>query len=117
EFNLNLLTRLNREVGADFESRNFEHFARFNSSTSRIEMHLRSLRKQKVEISGRIFTFESNELLHTENSYKYPLQSFLDLAKDGGFYSIQCWTDPDKRFSVHLLGVRPDLPRMKGESS
>src|SRR5262249_16242091 len=70
-FNLNLLTRMNRELGADFDLRAFAHRAFYNSERARIEMHLESRREQDVHIAGRTFAFAAGETIHTENSYKY----------------------------------------------
>lgn len=102
-FNLNLLGRINRELGADFDIDLFRHEAIWNSNAQRIEMRLVSLCNQKVTIAGRTFAFQSGERIHTENSYKYTVESFQSLAIEAGFAPQAVWTDDRARFSVHLL--------------
>lgn len=104
-FNLNLLTRLNRELGADFEVDAFRHRAFFNEESSRIEMHLVSRGNQRVRVAGQVFDFRLGESIHTENSYKYGIEDFQRLARPAGFVSEQVWTDADDLFSVHCLRV------------
>ncbi|NEX20336.1 L-histidine N(alpha)-methyltransferase [Thiorhodococcus mannitoliphagus] len=104
-FNLNLLTRINRELGADFETSDFRHKAFFNVEVSRIEMHLESLCDQVVRVAGREIPFGKGETIHTECSYKYSIADFQCLARDAGFESEQVWTDPEQLFSVHCLRV------------
>jgi hypothetical protein len=79
-FNLNLLARINRELGADFDVRAFRHRAEYVVARSRIEMHLESLRFQSVFIGAAKFVFERGETIHTENSYKYTVEEFRELA-------------------------------------
>jgi dimethylhistidine N-methyltransferase len=105
EFNLNLLHRINRELGADFDVRAFRHLAFYNAAAGRIEMHLQSLREQQVAIGPRIFDFSAGETIHTENSCKYSADEFRDLARQAGFEPVCCWTDPQQLFSVHCLVV------------
>jgi len=107
EFNLNLLTRINRELGANFNIRCFEHHALFNRERSRIEMHLASIKRQKVRILGDTIEFRAGETIHTENSYKYSLSSFAALARGAGWTVHSPWTDPDKYFAVYALVQRP----------
>jgi dimethylhistidine N-methyltransferase len=102
-FNLNLLARLNRELGADFDLAAFEHQAFYNVACSRIEMHLRSLRAQRVRIGSSVFAFAADETIHTENSYKYTPQGFGHVARAAGFPGIRMWTDPDQLFGVFFL--------------
>lgn len=102
-FNLNVLVRLNRELGADFDLSAFEHLAFFNAEQSRIEMHLRSLRAQRVRIDDRIFSFAAGETIHTENSYKYGVEDFIGLARQAGFRASRVWTDPQRLFGVFFL--------------
>ncbi len=102
-FNLNLLTRINRELGADFDLANFRHEARFATPPTRIEMHLVSRVRQRVTVSGHGFNFEAGESIHTENSHKYSDDHFKALAYSSGWVPLQRWTDPAQRFSVHLL--------------
>ena len=79
-FNLNLLTRINRELGGDFDLDAFCHQAFYNTERRRIEMHLASRKRQKVRVAGRSFEFRGGETIHTENSYKYTLEV---LRRDG----------------------------------
>ncbi len=102
-FNLNLLVRLNRELGADFDLAAFEHQAFYNVGCGRIEMHLRSLRAQRARVGPRVFTFTAGETIHTENSYKYTPQGFGRLARAAGFPGIRMWTDPEHWFGVFFL--------------
>lgn len=105
KFNLNLLVRLNNEFGADFDLGGFGHRAVYNAKPGRIEMHLVSLRRQQVSLGGEIFNFEANEFIHTENSYKYSIDEFQNLARRAGFEPTQVWTDPGDLFSIHFLSV------------
>lgn len=102
-FNLNLLRRINRELGGTFELEQFAHEARWNEAASRIEMHLVSRRDQTVEISGRSFAFRAGETIHTENSHKYAHDAFEALAADAGYRTVAVWTDPDRLFSLWVL--------------
>ncbi|GJE01001.1 L-histidine N(alpha)-methyltransferase [Methylobacterium isbiliense] len=104
-FNLNLLTRINREIGADFDLDAFAHQAFFDPDHSRIEMHLVSRRAQTVTVAGIPIAFASGETIHTENSYKYTVESFRALARSAGWEGRAVWTDPDRFFSVHALGL------------
>jgi dimethylhistidine N-methyltransferase len=102
-FNLNLLARINRELGADFDLRRFSHYAFYNAPQGRIEMHLVSLRKQKIRIGPHRFAFERGESIHTENSYKYSIESFGALAANAGFRQEKCWSDRKGLFALHGL--------------
>jgi len=101
QFNLNLLTRINRELAADFDVDAFSHRAFYNSERRRIEMHLVSGRRQTVNIAGHVIEFAAGETIHTENSYKYTIESFGLLAQSAGWTPIRAWTDGF--FSVHAL--------------
>jgi dimethylhistidine N-methyltransferase len=101
KFNLNLLTRINRELGADFDLSSFEHHAFYNSEQNRIEMHLASTRRQKVRLNGTTIDFRAGETIHTENSYKYTIESFQALARGSGWSSLKVWSDG--MFAVHAL--------------
>jgi len=101
KFNLNLLLRINRELGADFDLNAFEHHAFYNTQQNRIEMHLASTRRQKVRIAGTTIEFRAGETIHTENSYKYTIDSFRALAQGSGWSARAVWTDG--LFSVHAL--------------
>jgi dimethylhistidine N-methyltransferase len=103
QFNLNLLARINRELGGRFNLGCFEHHAFFNRERSRIEMHLASLKRQRVRLLGECIDFRAGETIHTENSYKYSLESFGALARGAGFTPHAVWTDPERYFSVHVL--------------
>ena len=103
QFNLNLLRRINRELGANFVLRDFEHKAVYNAEAGRIEMHLLSLCDQDVSVAGRQFHFGEGESIHTENSYKFSIEEFREMCSKSGFDSLDVWTDPDYLFSVHYL--------------
>jgi dimethylhistidine N-methyltransferase len=103
EFNLNVLRHINRELSADFDLAAFRHRARYAAEHGRIEMHLESLRPQRVTVAGRAFGFGAGETIHTENSYKYDIEEFQALARAAGFQARQCWTDDGRLFSVHYL--------------
>ena len=105
-FNRNLLVRINRELGGDFDLAGFRHEAPYNRGLGRIEMHLVSTRPQTVRVDGRAFAFEEGESIHTENSYKYTIEEFRGLARGAGFTPAAAWTDADRMFGVHLLRVR-----------
>jgi len=100
-FNLNVLDRINRELGADFDLDAFAHRAFYNAARSRIEMHLQSLARQKVHVVRRAIAFRAGETIHTENSYKYTIDSFQALARGSGWSPFKVWTDG--LFSVHAL--------------
>jgi dimethylhistidine N-methyltransferase len=102
-FNLNLLARANRELGANFVLPQFAHYAFYNAPLQRIEMHLVSRVQQSVAFAGERFTFEEGEALHTENSCKFTIAGLRDLAQRAGFRPGPVWTDPDRLFSVHWL--------------
>lgn len=103
EFNLNLLNRMNRELGADFELEAFHHEARWNAAGSRIEMHLVSRRAQRVHILGEQFVFSEAETIHTENSHKFTRERFAGLAADANWKLETMWTDPAGYFGVAVL--------------
>ena len=101
KFNLNLLARINRELGANFNLEAFEHHACYNTERSRIEMHLASKKRQKVRVCDTTIDFRAGETIHTENSYKYSIDSFQALAQGSGWSPLAAWTDG--LFSVHAL--------------
>lgn len=105
-FNRNLLVRLNREAGADFEPSSFAHRAVWNNTESRIEMHLVSQREQSIQLGGHTIRFAQGETIHTENSYKYAPEHFAALVQDAGWHSAEMWTDEARLFSLHLLEPR-----------
>jgi dimethylhistidine N-methyltransferase len=103
KFNLNLLARINRELGAKFNLACFEHHAFFNRERSRIEMHLASLKRQRIKVCGECVEFRAGETIHTENSYKYSVDSFRALARGAGLRPAATWVDAESYFSVHVL--------------
>ena len=105
QFNLNLLTRINRELNANFDVDAFKHQAFFNEQESRIEMHLLSLKDQCVCIGDDTFSFKKDASILTEYSHKYSIESFQKLTQKAGFKSVKTWTDDEKLFSVHYLEV------------
>jgi L-histidine Nalpha-methyltransferase len=102
-FNLNLLARINRELGADFDLRRFAHYAFYNATLGRIEMHLVSLAAQTVNVGDHRFAFDRGETIHTENSYKYSVEEFRAVAAEAGFRGAKVWTDRGGLFSLHGL--------------
>jgi len=99
-FNQNLLTRINRELGANFEMGAFRHVAFYNRAKSRIEMHLESATKQQVRIGPATFDFRAGESIHTENSYKYDVSELAERAEDCGLRLDETWTDAQNYFAV-----------------
>lgn len=102
-FNLNLLTRINRELGGTFDLDAFRHEAIYNPREGRIEMHIESLKDQEVRIIGRRIRFRAGERIHTENSYKYSIGQFQEMARSASWESHRVWTDAENLFSVHEL--------------
>jgi dimethylhistidine N-methyltransferase len=102
-FNRNLLVRIDRELGADFDPDAFAHRSLWNDEERRVEMHLVSRCTQTVRVCGERFRFEEGESIHTESSYKYGLDDFAELVRDAGLEVEQTWTDAAPLFSVHLL--------------
>ncbi len=107
DFNLNLLTRINRELGGTFDREGFAHRAFFNEARSRIEMHLVSRRPQTVKVGSQAFAFRDGETIHTENSYKYSVESFAALARKVGWRPAGVWTDPAGYFSIQAFRLAP----------
>jgi len=104
-FNLNLLARANRELGTDFDLGAFEHYAHYEPGLQRIRMHLVSTRRQAIHLDGQAFAFGEGESLHTEDSQKYTIDGFRDLARRAGFVPGPIWTDRLHRYSVHWLAA------------
>lgn len=104
-FNLNIIERINRELGGDFDLSQFRHLALYNREQGRIEIHLESLMDQTVHIQGRDFRFREGETIHTENSYKYHVEEFSALAAAAGFETEKTWVDGGNLFSLHYLTV------------
>jgi dimethylhistidine N-methyltransferase len=111
KFNRNLLVRINRELGANFDLARFEHHAFFNREQHRIEMHLASLERQRVRVCGASIEFRAGETIHTESSYKYSIASFQKLARGAGWSPLAAWTDADNYFSVHVLTLQSEAAR------
>ena len=103
EFDLNLLRRVNRELGADFDLDAFEHRAIYDVELGRIEMHLVSQQEQIVTIAGRRFSFAAGETIRTEYSHKYAIEGFRRMAGAVGFEGERVWSDPGSLFAVHYL--------------
>jgi len=102
EFNVNVLRRINRELGGDFVLDRFEHLAFWNDEKGRIEMHLRSQIDQTVHVGDMRFEFRAGETIHTENSHKFSLEEFAELAKPW-FKQRKVWVDREGLFSVQYL--------------
>jgi dimethylhistidine N-methyltransferase len=103
EFTLNMLVRLNNEVGADFDLTAFRHRARYNTLAGRIETDLVSTKRQDVHVGGETFAFREDEAMHVEYSCKYSLEDFAQIAAKAGLSVAQVWTDDHRRFSVQYL--------------
>ncbi len=103
QFNLNVLRRLNRELGADFDLDAFTHEAVYDEAEGRIEMRLISQRAQTVRVAGTAIPFRRDEHIVTEHSHKYSLDEFRGLAARSGFDTSGVWLDDQQRFSVHYL--------------
>ncbi len=110
-FNRNILVRINRELGGNFDLRHFEHEARYNRREQRIEMHLRSLAHQRVSIhaAGLTVSFQAGETIWTESSHKFDLHSLPALARSAGFQHVDSWVDSEWPFAENLWVV-PDNP-------
>ena len=104
-FNLNLLTRINRELGGDFRLDQFRHRGYDNEMLGRIEMHLESLCAQTVHVQDQAFSLRSGETIHTENSYKYTVDEFRSMARSTGFRPDKVWVDEKRMFSVHAMAA------------
>jgi dimethylhistidine N-methyltransferase len=105
-FNLGILARANRELGANFDVSAFRHHAPYNETHGRIEMHLVSERTQVVDLDSRQFRFEEGEYITTEHSYKYTRSGFAGLALKAGFEVVKHWEDENHLFGVSFLRVR-----------
>lgn len=105
EFNLNLLRRINRELGADFDVDQFTHQASYNREQRRVEIDLSSEIEQSVCIDGKSFEFSNGETIRTEYSHKYTVEDFASLAAESGLTLRRCWTDDDGLFGVLHFAV------------
>jgi len=102
-FNLNLLTRINRELGGTFDLAKFAHEAVYNADAGRMEIYITSREDQDVEVLGQQFSFACGERIHTENSHKYDLADITAMAEQAGWTHPRAWVDDDKLFSLNLL--------------
>jgi dimethylhistidine N-methyltransferase len=104
-FNLNMLTRANRELGCDFDLTQFAHSAFYNAPLKRIEMHLLSLKSQVVHMNGVAYPFEQGETLHTEYSHKFTIAGVQQAALLAGLQVGSFWTDPQQYFGLFWLNI------------
>jgi len=108
-FNKNLLSRVNGELGGNFNLNTFEHVARYNENKGRIEMHLKSTMDQTVSINKELFEFLEGETIHTENCYKFTKESFTAMSSKAGLSPVKTWTDDKNLFAVMLLRTTSNL--------
>lgn len=108
EFNLNLLERINRELGGSIPVEAFRHRAVWNEKLSRIEMHLEAVRDAGFEVAGRRFAMSAGETIHTENSHKYGERDARLLLLAGGWTPVEEWTDDEARFALVLARAEPE---------
>ena len=99
-FNLNVLRHINRVISSNFNTSNWQHYAIFNKTQSRIEMYLRALQDAEIIWPNGMRRFKAGDLIHTENSYKYTQASFTEMLRDAGFKNIHTWTDAKEYFLV-----------------
>src|SRR5687767_14591733 len=109
EFNLNLLHRINRELGGDIDVEAFRHRAVWDDAKGRIEMHLEALRDVAFTVAGVKFAMKAGETIHTENSHKYGLRDSRLLLRAAGWGVVEQWTDPDEQFAMIL--AQAEAPR------
>lgn len=102
-FNLNMLVRINRELGGNFSVDAFRHLSFYDEARGCVEMHLMSRRDQRVRLQGTVFSFRAGETIHTEDSHKYSPEEFATLARTAGFPESRMWTDPAGWFGVFYL--------------
>jgi L-histidine Nalpha-methyltransferase len=108
EFDLNLLVRINRELGGDIPLDAFRHRAVWNERLSRIEMHLEAASDVAFDVAGERFSMETGETIHTENSHKYGERDARLLLLAGGWTPVEEWTDEEKRFALVLARAEPE---------
>jgi L-histidine Nalpha-methyltransferase len=106
KFNLNVLARFNRELGADFELEHFKHRAVYDEEKGRIEMRLVSTQPQRVHMLGADLEFGKDEYIITEHSHKYSVDEFHDIARRAGIEPVRTWLDDERLFSVHYMRVQ-----------
>jgi L-histidine Nalpha-methyltransferase len=109
-FDLNLLARMNRELGANFHLGSFRHRALWNERLSRVEMHLVSLQDHVVQLGGRDIAFRAGESIHTESAYKWEPRAFDALAARAGWRPLRSWTDERAWFSLRLYARADERP-------
>jgi dimethylhistidine N-methyltransferase len=102
-FNKNVLARINRALGSDFDLTAFTHRAVWNAGDGRMEMYLVSERAQDVTVAGRRFHFAQDETIHTENSHKYVIEDFVALTARGGWSRVQDWSNASPAFAIVLM--------------
>ena len=107
-FNLNLLTRINRELAGTLPVAAFRHLSRWNDAAARIEMHLEAVRDVAFEVAGTRFAMRAGETIHTENSHKYGPRGARLMLAAGGWTTVREWTDPDGLFAVLLAEAQPE---------
>jgi dimethylhistidine N-methyltransferase len=102
-FNLNLLTRINRELDGNFDATAFRHEAAWVPAEERIEIHLVARRTCAFQAAGRCFRFVEGERIHMENSHKFGVARFQSIAQSAGWHALRAWVDEGQLFSIHLL--------------
>ncbi len=107
KFNLNLLTRIKRELACDIDAGQFRHIALWNASENRIEMHLEAQSDMQFTISGEVFSMDKGETIHTENSHKYGISDAQTLLRSAGWTPLEAWSDRDDYFSIILAQAKP----------
>jgi len=105
EFNKNILQRINNELGGDINLSLYKHLAIYNKKKQRIEMRLKSKKNNNIKINGSKYFIKKNEEIHTENSHKYTIKSFKNIAKEAGWKIKRTWVDDKKLFSIHFLDL------------
>ncbi len=105
QFNLNVLDRINDELGADFDLSCFSHHCTYNQKEQRVEMYLQSLKNQNISIpkANLLLSLKEDELVHTENSHKFSIPKIYSLMEGEGFNVLKVWQDSEKKFAVILL--------------
>ncbi|MES3108089.1 L-histidine N(alpha)-methyltransferase [Sphingomonas aurantiaca] len=109
-FNLNLLGRINRELGGDIPLDAFAHKAVWNDDRARVEMHLEAIRDVAFTVDGRSFEMAASDTIHTENSHKYGARDARILLRSGGWTPVAEWTDPEGLFGVYLAEAQVERP-------
>ena len=104
-FNKNILVRMNRELGANFDLEKFDHLAFYNEVERRVESHLVSRANQRVRLGEEEFAFQEGETIHSENSQKYDIEDFSAFAAEFGFTAERVWTDAGRLFAVVFLRI------------